>query len=254
MHKIINVKEEQTDSYPNIGLLHRLFKTCTIPSYLALQMVEVIFLKSNLAITSSLWKSVLENIKYRIRYYDKNKNVYHEIIRLKTTYGNLIFEDTTTLIYQLSIFQADKTKQKEYFKQIKDSAYFLSVVDYSELIKLPGLYKDDFNQYIDNMVQYRKLLQAIYPHPRTTDTYSHFIVKCVNNYSQIKDKIGEEQKQEIIRTLQEFIEDNNKAVSNNWLGQMLCKGTNQKDYLNMLADLQDVCGIPTGKFTVLACA
>lgn len=112
MHKIMKVKEELVDSYPNIGLLHRLFKTCTIPSHLALQMVEIIFLKSNLAITSSLWKSVLENIKYRIRYYDKNKNVYHEIARLKAIYGNLIFEDTTTLIYQLNIFQADKKQQK----------------------------------------------------------------------------------------------------------------------------------------------
>lgn len=254
MHKIMKVKEELVDSYPNIGLLHRLFKTCTIPSHLALQMVEIIFLKSNLAITSSLWKSVLENIKYRIRYYDKNKNVYHEIARLKAIYGNLIFEDTTTLIYQLNIFQADKKQQKEYFKQIKKSAYFLSEVDYSELIKLPGLYKEDFNQYIDNMTQYRRLLQAIYPHPRTTDTYSHFIVKCVNNYSQIKDKIGKEQKQEIIHTLQEIIKDNNQTASNNWLGQILCKGTNKNDYLNMLTDLQETCGMPTEKFVALACA
>jgi ferric iron reductase protein FhuF len=255
IHKIEQIKDSCSDSYPNIGLLHKLFKTCTIPSHLALKMVEFIFLKYDLPITSSLWKSVLENIKYRIRYYDEKKGICQEITRLKTLYYNLIFEDTTTLIYQLNIFQKDIKKQEEYFKQIKNSDYFLSIVDYSELIRLPNLYKDDFNQYIDKMTQYRELLKAIYSSPPITETYNHFIVKCVNYYALFKDSIGKEQKMEIIHTLREIIENINKnntmTLNNNWLANVLCKGTNKEDYLDMLTDLKGLCEIPIEEWTML---
>ena len=241
IEQIKQVKNAFPDSYPNIGLLHQLFKSRTIPSYLSLQIIEDIFLKAGFPITSSLWKSILEGIKYRIRYNKEEENVYKEITHLKSKYSNLIFEDTTTLVYQLSIFRKDKKSQQKLFKQIKSSAYFLSVLDYSELIRLPNLYTNNFNQYINNMTQYRKLYKIIYHELHITDTFHHFIVRCVNMYSKVKDTIGNEQKMEIIHSLQNITDDTNKKHTtphSSWLAKTLNMGNNKEAYLNMLKDLK----------------
>lgn len=247
MEQIKQVKNTFPDSTPNIGLLHQLLKSRTIPSNLSVQIIEDIFLKVGLPITSSLWKSVLEGIKYRIRYYKEEEKVYTEILRLKKQYSNLIFEDTTTLIYQLSIFRKEKNTQMKLFEQIKSSTNFLSVVDYSELIRMPNLYTDNFNKYINNMTQYRELYKIIYHKLHITDTFHHFIVRCINNYSKVKNIIGHEQKMEIIRSLQDIVDDlddNATNFRNNWMIRILNEEKNKEAYLNMLRDLKNLYDIP----------
>lgn len=253
MDKITETARLNPDTCPNIELLHTMFKAKYIPSRYVLQMLEEIFLKQQLLITPSLWKSALESIKNMSHYSksEEEKGIGWVIYAFMKRYNKLLLEDCTTCIYLaeiiVGIWWNDKkekneveTWMKECLAPIKDETVFKSVLDYSELlrIKFKPIYQDNINLYVADMLKYHELNELIYGKGAYSDTYSHFAGNCVCMFWEKGQLVSNETLQRILY-LYDWIYQQVKDKENpkKWLENKLKdKNDDYRDMLNYLYD------------------
>lgn len=184
LKKISEIKDEDYDSVPSYYVMHDLFKNKSISSLQTLKFLEEVFLRSDLPVTSTLWKSALENIMKRIKGPDKGMldDIETEIAALYEYYPHLILDDMTTRIYLLNIYSGERLY--ELFNWIQEQNVFLTVLELSQLIIQYDLFVDDMESYISYMKRYHILNTAMHGNVMPSDTYGHFLKGCISNYDR----------------------------------------------------------------------
>ncbi len=233
-------KEAHPDSLPSMALMHPLLKSGAIHSYEVLDLLEDIYLKPGLSITSSLWNSALEGFKKRRNKKDQ-PGIGARILELKDYYEGLIFENTTSLVYQIDLLKGKE--QGQYFHRLTHSDGFKSLIDYSGIIRLYFLFNEsDINDYVSYMTSYDWLNRIVYGEQHISDTYPHFLINCLKiDSGQFKyiSKAGKVSIMKILTRMADHINDKQK--------DFIKKDINRTKYASLLQCLATECGQPTDK-------
>ncbi len=193
---VTKIKEEDKDSIPSPILMQEVLTSKNFNAKNTFGMLEQIYLKENLVITSTIWKAALRSLNILK---DSCDEIWNRLTGLKYKYNELIMEDSWSKLYQIQFIPNAAEKQKE-FDLFMNSNHFRTLHEYVLLILFSDLFTD-IEDYIQTMIEYDDLNYLLYGHANINKTYAHFIDHCTSRYSS---ELSESSKDFIYNILRDF--------------------------------------------------